>query len=62
MPTCLTSIDTLLAAVWPTLLAADEGPNYGYSWAIVLLCVALGMIVALKSSHRTTEVKKAREY
>jgi len=63
---CLASIDPLLAsveAVWAPLLAQQGGSRtYGVSWAIVLLCVALGLIVTLKSSRRTSEVKKAREY
>jgi hypothetical protein len=53
---------TLLATAWPMLLAQAGSRNYGVSWAIVLLCVVLGLIVTLKSSRRTSEVKKAREY
>jgi hypothetical protein len=41
----------------PILLAAD-GPNYGYSWGLILLSVTLGLMVALKSSGRTSEVKR----
>ena len=41
----------------PLVLAAD-GPVYGYSWAIILLVVTLGLMVTLKSSRRTTEVKR----
>jgi hypothetical protein len=66
MLTCLASIDSLLqpiSAVWAPLLAQQGGSRtYGVSWAIVLLCVALGLIVTLKSSRRTSEVKKARDY
>jgi hypothetical protein len=64
MLTSLAAVDTLVAAVWPTLLAAQAAGerNYGYSWAIVLLCVSLGLIVTLKSSRRTSEVKKTREH
>ena len=61
MLNCLASIDTLLTAVWPPLLAQAGGSrNYGYSWGIVLLCVVLGLIVTLKSSRRTSEVKKPK--
>lgn len=63
---CLASVGSLLssveAVVWSPLLAQGGGRNYGFSWAIILLCVVLGLIVALKSSRRTSEVKKAREY
>lgn len=50
------------AAAWFALLAQGGGKSYGLSWAIVLLCVILGLLVALKSSRRTTEVKRHREY
>jgi len=66
MLNCFASIDawwpSLEAAVWAPLLAQAGSRNYGYSWAIVLLCVVLGLIVTLKASRRTSEVKKAREY
>jgi len=60
MPNCFASIDTFLAAVWPPLLAQAGARNYGYSWGIVLLSVVLGLIVTLKSSRRTSEVKKPK--
>lgn len=41
----------------PLLLAAD-GPVYGYSWALILFTLALGLMVSLKSSRRTSEVKR----
>ena len=34
------------------------GPNWGISWALILLAVALGMIITLKSPGRKTEFKK----
>ena len=38
------------------------GTNYGPAWAVILLCTFLGLIVTLKSSRRTSEVKKQRTY
>ena len=62
MSNLLASLDTLLADGWPTLLAQAGSRNYGVSWAIVLMCVVLGLIVTLKSSRRTSEIKKTREH
>jgi hypothetical protein len=50
-----------LANVLP-LLAQGGGRTYGLSWAIVLLCVILGLIVTLRPSRRTSEIKKAKGY
>jgi hypothetical protein len=61
MLSLVASFDTLQVAGWPELLAQSGDRNYGVSWAIVLLCVALGLIVTLKSSRRTSEIKKSRE-
>lgn len=43
-------------------LAQGGGQTYGLSWAIVLLCVILGLIVTLRPSRRTSEIKKPKEY
>jgi hypothetical protein len=62
---CLAFLGSLLpvaASVGWVPLLAESGQTYGLSWALILLCVVLGLIVTLKSSHRTSEVKKAREY
>lgn len=36
-------------------------PSYGMSWALMLFCVILGLMVTLSPAHRTTEVKKVKE-
>lgn len=44
-----------------TLLLAQTGggsATYSASWALVLFCVILGLIVALNPPRRTTEIKK----
>ena len=44
------------------LLAQGGGQTYGLSWAIVLMCVILGLIVTLRPNHRTSEIKKSKEH
>lgn len=51
----------LLASVFPPL-AQGGGQTHGLSWAVVLLCVILGLIVTLRPSRRTSEIKKPKEY
>jgi hypothetical protein len=36
-------------------------PSYGMSWALMLFCAILGLIVTLTPVHRSTEVKKVKE-
>ena len=36
-------------------------PSYGMSWALMLFCVILGLMVTLSPAHRSTEVKKPKE-
>jgi hypothetical protein len=43
------------------LFAQATGPSSSMCWAIVLLCVILGVVVALRPPHRTTEVKRRNE-
>lgn len=40
------------------LLAQAGGQTFADSWALVLLCVILGMVVALMPAKRTSEVKR----
>jgi hypothetical protein len=43
------------------LLLAQSTKSAAPSWAIVLFCVILGLIVTLNPSRRTTEIKRSRE-
>jgi hypothetical protein len=43
------------------LLAQSTGPSSSLCWAIVLLCVILGVSVACRPPKRTVEVKKRGE-
>jgi hypothetical protein len=36
-------------------------PSYGMSWALMLFCAILGLMVTLTPVHRSTEVKKPKE-
>jgi hypothetical protein len=52
-------------AIIPTSMAllAQAGKSAPpFSWAIVILCVVLGLIVTLSPARRTSEVKRRREY
>jgi hypothetical protein len=40
---------------------AQSSATNSYSWGIVIFCVVVGLVVALKSSRRTTEVKRPRQ-
>lgn len=35
--------------------------NNSASWAVVIFCVALGLLVALGPSRRTTEIKRSKD-
>ena len=60
-----------LVAQWPLLLLAAKraaavsetsgGKSDGRSWAIVLFCVILGLLVSLNPSRRTYEIKRTKE-
>ena len=46
------------------MLLAQAGPkeqSYTLPWAVVLLCVILGLMIALKPAKREITVKKADE-
>jgi hypothetical protein len=43
------------------ILAQNTGPSPSLCWAIVLLCVVLGVTVASMPPKRTTEVKRRGE-
>jgi hypothetical protein len=49
---------SLLAA---PLLAQAGGQTFADSWAVVLLCVFLGLTVALLPARRTSEIKRPRD-
>lgn len=55
----------LIASLLPyALLLAqqNDGPkSYTMAWAIILPCVILGLLVALRPTKRTFEVKKPKE-
>lgn len=53
--TCLATASVLTIPV-----VAQAGATNSGSWAIVIFCVVVGMIVTLKSSHRTSEVKRPK--
>ena len=44
----------------PFLAQASTKSN-AMSWAIVLFCVILGLLVSLNPSRRTTEIKRSKE-
>jgi hypothetical protein len=50
----------LLGSLMTLLLAQAGGGSatYSASWALVLFCVILGLLVALNPPRRTTEIKK----
>jgi hypothetical protein len=45
----------------PIVLAEASGPTYSASWALVLLCVVLGLIVSLNTTRRTSEIKRPKD-
>lgn len=45
-----------------TLFAQSGGSaTYSASWALVLFCIILGLIVALNPAKRTSEIKKHKD-
>jgi hypothetical protein len=55
-----TTMMYLLGSSIALLLAQTGGGSatYSASWALVLFCVILGLLVALNPPRRTTEIKK----
>lgn len=53
----------LLGSSMTSLLAQAGGGSAtnSASWALVLFCVILGLIVALNPARRTTEIKKSKD-
>jgi hypothetical protein len=49
------------ASALPNSFMAQSSATNSYSWGIVIFCVVVGLVVALKSSRRTTEVKRPRQ-
>lgn len=45
----------------PLFAQAAGGATNSASWALVLFCIALGLIVALNPARRTSEVKRAKD-
>jgi hypothetical protein len=45
----------------PIVLAEASGPSYSASWALVLFCVLLGLLVSLNSPRRTSEIKRPKD-
>jgi hypothetical protein len=53
----------LLFTTSPALAqASGGGQSWGISWAILLLCTFLGLTITLKSSRRTSEVKRPKTF
>ena len=50
-----------LALIAP-LVAQATGPSAPVSWAIVLFCVILGLLVALRPSKRTIEFRRPKDH
>jgi hypothetical protein len=43
------------------LIAQSAGTTNSASWALVLFCVILGLLVALNPARRTSEIKRTKE-
>lgn len=50
--------DLLSNVLIPLLAQSGGGGTNSASWALVLFCVILGLLVALNPPRRTTEIKK----
>jgi len=50
-----------LALVTP-LFAQASSPSASVCWAIVLFCVILGLLVALRPSRRTVEFRRPKDH
>ena len=44
------------------VLAQGGGVTNSLSWAIVIFAVVLGLLIALRSSRRTTEFKRPKDH
>jgi hypothetical protein len=55
----MTAIATIITNPLIAQSAGDQ--THSASWALVLFCVILGLLVALGSSRRTTEVKRHKD-
>lgn len=53
----------LLTALLPLAQAAEEGGERGYemAWALILLSIALGMMIACRPAKRELEVRKPKK-
>ncbi|TWT46519.1 hypothetical protein [Botrimarina hoheduenensis] len=56
----LTIATSLFAHALPLAQAATGPRGYTWSWAIILPCVLLGLMVALRPAKRTYDVKKPK--
>ncbi len=54
-------IDLLNNSLLPLLAQAGGGATNSASWALVLFCVILGLLVALNPPRRSSEIKKTKE-
>jgi len=61
MTDLLSNFLTPLLAQSVTVIGPSSGQTYSASWALVLFCVFLGLIVALNPPRRTSEIKKAKD-
>lgn len=53
---------SLTATLLPILAQEPEAPRgYTISWGLILLCVILGMVVALRPAKRDDRVRKAED-
>lgn len=52
---------TLILAAHSQAPTGPEEKGLSMSWAVVLICVIIGLLVALTPSKRTVEFKKADE-
>ncbi|MEQ8846897.1 hypothetical protein [Botrimarina sp.] len=54
---------TLLFTFLPLAQAADEeaARQYNWSWAVILLSLVLGLMIACRPAKRELEVRKARK-
>ena len=43
------------------LIAQAGGQTNSASWALVIFCVFLGLLVTLNPARRTSEIKRSRE-
>ena len=60
VPSVLKHMLSILTTL-PPLVAEASGPAYSASWALVLFCVLLGLLVSLNSPRRTSEIKRPKD-